>query len=377
MTVKVKYNRELLEQICERDKCIVDFDKIQEYNQKVVIEFICSCGSTHKKIFKNIYNNGGGHCQKCTNHISQNKKEKTCIKNYGVKNPSQLQEFKQKKINTCIKNYGVEHPLQSEKIKDEIKKTCFDKYGVEYSLQSNAVREKGKQSYLEKHGVEYPSQSYDFKEKKKQTCLQKYGVEHPSQLQEFKEKQKQTCKTNHGVEYPQQSQEVRAKTKQTYIKNYGVDNPNRNIDVRNKIKQTNLEKYGVENPQQNAEVSERSSKKSYKLKEFAFPCGNTIQIQGYEPYLLDILVKEGYIFEDIITKRTKVPEIWYLKHDKKCRYYCDAYIQKTNTIYEVKSTWTYKKDIEVIPLKKQACIDAGYNFELYVFDSKGVRQLLD
>lgn len=52
MTVKVKYNRELLEQICERDKCIVDFDKIQEYNQKVVIEFICSCGSTHKKYSK-------------------------------------------------------------------------------------------------------------------------------------------------------------------------------------------------------------------------------------------------------------------------------------------------------------------------------------
>jgi hypothetical protein len=91
-------------------------------------------------------------------------------------------------------------------------------------------------------------------------------------------------------------------------------------------------------------------------------------------FLLDILVKDGYTFNDIIIKRTEVPEIWYNKNDKKCRYFCDIYIPKTNTIYEVKSTWTYKKDIDDIPLKKQACIDTGYNFELYVFDSKGVRQ---
>ena len=50
------------------------------------------------------------------------------------------------------------------------------------------------------------------------------------------------------------------------------------------------------------------------------------------------------------------------------------YIPKINTIYEVKSTWTYGKDIEDIPLKKQSCIDTGYLFELYVYDGKGIRQ---
>ena len=55
-------------------------------------------------------------------------------------------------------------------------------------------------------------------------------------------------------------------------------------------------------------------------------------------------------------------------------FYCDIYIPKINTIYEVKSTWTYKKDIEKINLTKQACIDAGYLFELYVYNSKGVKQ---
>ena len=59
------------------------------------------------------------------------------------------------------------------------------------------------------------------------------------------------------------------------------------------------------------------------------------------------------------------------ENDKKHRYYCDVFIPKINCIYEVKSTWTYEKDIEDIPLKKQACIDNGYNFKLYVFDYKG------
>ena len=144
-----------------------------------------------------------------------------------------------------------------------------------------------------------------------------------------------------------------------------------------KSKQTCLDKYGVEYPQQNAEVSERCSKSAYKRKLYTFPCNNTIQVQGYEPLLLDILVKEGYTFEDIITKRTEVPEIWYNKDDNKCRYYCDIYIHKINTIYEVKSTWTYKIAKDKIDLTKQACIDAGYNFELYVFDSKGIRQFID
>ena len=34
---------------------------------------------------------------------------------------------------------------------------------------------------------------------------------------------------------------------------------------------------------------------------------------------------------------------------------------------------TYEKDIEDIPLKKQACIDKGYKFEMWIYNSKGER----
>ena len=285
MTTKVKYNRELLEQVCERDKCVIDFANIEKYNRDVRIEFVCSCGNIDIKTFRLIYESTGAFCGDCTKNIKQSKMKSTCLDKYGVENPFQSEEAKNKSKQTCLEKYGVENPRQSEEAKN----------------------------------------------KSKQTCLEKYGVDHNSKTPEYKEKYKQTC----------------------------------------------LETYGVEHPSQNSEISEKQSKNSYKLKSFTFPCGNTVQVQGYEPYLLDILVKDGYTFEDIITKRTEIPEIWYNKNDKKFRYYCDVYIPKNNTIYEVKSTYTRKIDIEKNKLKQQACIDAGYNFELYVFDSKGVRQLLD
>ena len=146
-----------------------------------------------------------------------------------------------------------------------------------------------------------------------------------------------------------------------------------NPEIQKQSKETYFKKTGYENPMQNPEIFEKALKNSYNIKEFTFPCSNIIQVQGYEPFLLDILVKEGYTFEDIIVKRTSVPEIWYEKNNKEHRYFCDIYIPKTNTIYEVKSTWTYKNNIEVNLLKKQACIDAGYNFELWIFDTKGNR----
>jgi hypothetical protein len=353
MTSKVKYDRALLEQICERDKCIVDFDKINRYNSIIKIYYTCACGKSNKKLFTMIYKKGGL-CKDFTNILRESKKQQTCLEKYGVNHPNKNKDIRNKSKQTCLQKYGVENPNQNKDIRNKTKQTCLQKYGVEYSLQSQEVRNKSIEYFLQNYGVENASQIEDVKQKKEFKSLKQYGVKNISQSEIIKQKKKYRSLDKYGTEYVLQSQEVKTKSKQT-----------------------SLDKYGVEYPMQHPEVSEKSSAKSYKLKSFTFPCNNTIQVQGYEPYLLDILVKEGYTFDDIITKRTEVPEIWYNKNTKKCRYYCDVYIPKTNTIYEVKSTWTYKKDIEDIPLKKQACLDAGYKFELYVFDSKGIRQLLD
>jgi len=326
MSIKIQYNKQLLEKLCLRDECIVDFTTIEKYNRNIKVNFICKCGNTHNKTFR-VINNFGGFCKICTKS-----------------------KRKEKVKQTCIERYGVENPMQNPEIRDKIKQTCFNNFGVEH-----------------------PAQSQEVKDKMNITCIERYGVAHPSQLQYFKDKSRQTCFNNFGVEHPAQSQEVKDKSRQTCIERYGVAHPLQSQEIKDKVKQTCIKKYGVENLSQNPEIFEKALKNSYNIKEFTFPCSNIIQVQGYEPFLLDILVKEGYIFEDIIVKRTSVQEIWYEKNNKKSRYFCDIYIPKTNTIYEVKSNWTYKNNIEVNLLKKQACIDAGYNFELWIFDAKGNR----
>ena len=396
MSNKVCYNKDLLQEVCERDKCIIDFDKIEKYNRETRIDFICNCGCEYNRTFRLLYKIGA-FCKICTKnkgnekskqtcidkygveHSSQSQKvrdkfKQTCIDKYGVEYPFQSQKAKDKSKQTCIEKYGVESPMKSQEVKDKSKQTCIEKYGVEYAFQSQEVMEKCKQTNIKNYGVEYPLQSQEVRDKSKQTCIEKYGVEHASQSQKAKDKSKQTCIERYGVEHPSQSQEVKDKYKQTCFNNFGVEYPLQSQEVRDKLKQTCILNYGVEYPMQNAEISEKQSKNAYKHKVFIFPRGNTIQVQGYEPILLKNLVEEGYTYEDIITIRTEVPEIWYEKDNNKHRYYCDVYIPKINTIYEVKSTWTYEKDVEVIPFKKQACIDAGYLFELYVYDAKGIRQ---
>ena len=57
---------------------------------------------------------------------------------------------------------------------------------------------------------------------------------------------------------------------------------------------------------------------------------------------------------DLITSKKDVPKIWYSDIDgKKHRYYCDIYIPSENKIIEVKSTWTYKKELHMNILKSE------------------------
>ena len=105
----------------------------------------------------------------------------------------------------------------------------------------------------------------------------------------------------------------------------------------------------------------------YKWKEYTLPSGSIIKFQGYENKLLDELLLE-YSEDKILTSRKDMPEIWYTGlDDKQHRYFPDAYIPSTNTIYEVKSDYTLEKYKEINLLKFQAVKDAGYNFELKIY----------
>ena len=62
-------------------------------------------------------------------------------KQYGVSNPFELSEIKERGKESMLKNYGVEHALQSEEIKQRMREERFTKTGKYWSNQENISSE--------------------------------------------------------------------------------------------------------------------------------------------------------------------------------------------------------------------------------------------
>ena len=233
--------------------------------------------------------------------------------------------------------------------------------------------ERIKKTMVNNYGVEYAAQSQICMDKMKKTTLEKYGVEHATQSDITKNRIKQTNLVKYGFEYGLQSELVKEKTKQTNLEKYGLANPLQREDIKEKCKQTNLKKYGVEHSSQCPEIYENQNKNSYYLKDYILPSGNTIKIQGYEHYALDELLKKDNILqEDVITGSINVPTIWYNdSNNKKRRHFVDIFIPSINKCIEVKSTWTFKKQKEIVFLKQTAAKELGFLYEIWVYDNKG------
>jgi len=159
--------------------------------------------------------------------------ELTCLKKYGVKNPSQAEAVKKRKIETTLKNYGVENPFQNEEVKEKIRKTTFDNHGVDNVLKLKDIHNKG----VEK------AQSEEACAKRVQTNLERYDTAHPFANPEVKEKIKKTLQ-----------------------RKYKCDNPMESEEIKNKLKENNIKKYGVPYVMQNEEIKIRSITKKLEIK---------------------------------------------------------------------------------------------------------------
>ena len=114
----------------------------------------------------------------------------TCLKKYGVENPSQSDEIKKKKEDTCLKNYGVRSGFNTQQSKDRLKETS-----------------------LERYGVENPSQSDEIKKKKEDTCLKNYGVKNILEKEEIRLAGQQALIDKYGVKYAFENKEIREKAR--------------------------------------------------------------------------------------------------------------------------------------------------------------------
>lgn len=342
-----RFTRQLLDEILQQEGATLTGD-YEMFKDDVVIRYICKCGTCHQKSFRSIVRSGAV-CKKCGNALQLKKSRKTWYENYGVENPAQSDIVKDKAKKTNLERYGTEHTFQSDTVKEKTKKTNLDRYGVENPNQIEAVKEKSRKTNLERYGAENPNQNATVKEKAKKTCLERYGVTSTSLVPEIKAMQKATMLLKHGVEHNFQAGPLRDKRAETF-----------------------LDKYGVEHPAQNQEVMERTQKNAKKYKEYTMPSGTIRKVQGYEPFALRDLL-ETYSEDQIKTDRKDVPHVQYTVEGKKRVHFPDIFIPHENKLIEVKSTWTLKCKRDNIQLKKKACEDQGFRYEIWCFDAKGKR----
>lgn len=208
-------------------------------------------------------------------------------------------------------------------------------------------------------------------DKRKKTNLQVYGNEVSMNSKKLKEVWTEKIKNRTEEE----KEEIQNKRKVTNLIKYGVEHCLQSKEIRDKGKFTNLEKYGVEYPMQNAEFAEKQQNKSYYTKKYTLPSGKEINIQGYENYAMDILLKE-FKEDEILNTRTDMPVIRYDYQKVNRRYFPDIYIPKINKIIEVKSTWTYKSLLIKNLIKAIYTRKLGYDYEIWIFDKKGVIHVL-
>jgi hypothetical protein len=349
----VKYSFDLLKAFCEAEGCVVDLLKYKDISSRESkITFQCKnqdCLQECSKTFRMLYRLGA-YCNDCTIKVKSARTRDTCLVKYGVNNVSKAECVKAKMQQTNITKYGATCSLHNPDVRAKTIETCISRYGCTNPFSNQEIKNKIRDKNRCKLGCDYPMQSTDVKEKSKKTNLEKYGVE-----------------------YGLQNIEIQLKAKETVRTKYGVNNVSQSHAIQAKKVATNIERFGFPHPTQNPEMFSQIKRAAFSKKQFTFPTGDTRDVQGYEPYALNLLLSQGYTSDEIVTDPLQVPEIWYCKpHSvKESRYYCDIFLPRQNLIIEVKSTYTFEKDKDVNLLKAKTCKEQGYAFEFWVFNDKG------
>lgn len=375
--IPIKYDINLLTKFCKENEIVLEgiYDKL---TRESIITGKCiesNCNETFNKNFRQLLISNG-YCKTHTLLNSKQKSKQTFIEKYGALHPLKSEEIKQKIINTNLEKYGVSNTFQYKVFKEKSKETCKEKYGVNNPMQCNDIKEKVKQTMQDRYGVKYPSQNEEFKQKSKDTCMKNHGVEYSLQSQDIRNKSIETCIEKYGVKNPMQCVDIKQKVKQTCLEKYNVENPFQNEEIKQKIKTIFLQKYGVNHPMQHTYIMDKNIKSSFRTKSYTLPSGTVLQYQGYENYAIDELLQSGIEEQDIINGCENIPDIWYESTNGKIRkHFVDLYIPSQNKCIEVKSTWTFSdaKDSEEIFHKQKAAKELGYNYEIWVYNGKGVK----
>lgn len=305
------------------------------------VNYRCICNTEHTstwKLFKN-----GSRCPECTKILIQ----ETCMRIYGETNVSKSSEVKEKIKKTIKEKYGVEHFMQLEEYVNKAKKTNEKNHGGVHNLTLPETREKSVKAYVNLYGNKF-GHVKEHQNQAKQATIEKYGKFPFLISDEGKRRMWIKC----GSEY---------------------------FAGTRTFKEKMMELYGEEHPMKVPEIFAKAQLSSYSLKNFTFPSGKVIQIQGYEHFAIRDLLFGGIDEEDIVTGAENVPHIEYTFQTTR-KYYPDIYIPSRNLLIEIKSLYTFEHEYDKNMAKFwTAC--KYHNFELWIYSSKGEilvqRQFID
>ena len=123
-----------------------------------------------------------GICPTCKKETPWQSFDRGYLKHCSYKCTQNDPKVIKKREDHFMSKYGVKNPYQAEEVKQKIKESNLANYGVEYNLQRKETIQQAKQTKLERYG----DQNYNNVTKAKTTCLDKYGVDSYSKTDKFK-----------------------------------------------------------------------------------------------------------------------------------------------------------------------------------------------
>lgn len=260
-------------------------------------------------------------------------------------------------VKCCVCN---EKEVTYVNLREGYKRHCSQKC----SMRNPNVVKKFNETMIDLYGSPWAMQSKDILQKSEESCLERYGVTHYTKT----DTHINSVKERYRNESDEERETRLDKNRKTNLERYGVDWFSKTDSFKSVCKETWIENYGVEHPSQSPIILEKikggfkNSWHKYKL-----PSGKIINLQGYEPYVFDELLKT-YSENEIIYRKSEIPEFWYIGIDmKKHRYFPDFYIEKDNLIIEVKSTFTYNKELDKNILKENCVKELGFEYKLWIW----------
>ena len=385
MAKRKKYDFERLDKYCKTN----NVELLEEYSNfqltglsniksKCVYE---KCINDVNKKFIELEKTGS-YCVNCIKIKKIERMKQSCLEKYGVENVAQTNKFKTSQISQkytyeLLQKYCKTNNINLCNDYENEKLNCsFFIRGICSNDDCSNVFNKKFYKLINTNALCNSCVFKIAKEVRNVTNLKNIGTSNYFQCELIKNKIKSTIVKKYGVEYACQNENVKNKSKATCLLKYGVSHHSYTKNVQNKITQTNLSRYGVEHLMKNPDYLENMLKTSHKFKDYILPSGKVIKYQGYENIALnELIINEKMDESNIITGCKNVPKIFYIDDNKKQRvHFVDIYIPSQNRCIEVKSTWTFIKPN--VLNKQKAAKELGYNYEIWVYDKKGNKNLI-